>query len=207
MATLFNLLAALFVVTFVGILIKPRGGTRGPILVLKVFAQLLLTAAECILFILLIISIIGTTFWIFYLTTDTGPDPDLSFSPDTVMLPTLAVLAITGASAAWAHRHLTRIWPALQPSEEETEMAEYVIQWSTIYLTVYQLLFQTLSDSARALADSEGIKVIIDTALNPNNINLIIMPLLFSVWMALAIEKLHKNFPTNSEELPTLTQP
>lgn len=189
------------VIFLAGVLLRPRQGTRGPRLILRVLGGLLLTAVECLTvfacgaFLFVIAGLIAVA-----TESQVNPFDTFTFSPSELMIPALAVLGMTGTLAAWIHRKLVIRFPRLNLTPEETDFSEYLIQWTTIYLTVYQLVFETVADAANELKNATGVQVVADVALKPENLNLTILPLLFSIWVAIAIEKLYQNYGLPGEK-------
>lgn len=66
-------------------------------------------------------------------------------------------------------------------------LCEYIIQWSLIYITIYQVIFDNLISSIKA----NGISSI-DIA-NPSDLAILILPSLISVWVSIILYKLKKN--------------
>ncbi|PRQ10805.1 hypothetical protein C1Y63_09690 [Corynebacterium sp. 13CS0277] len=201
MAFWINLAAILIVVICAGLLMRPHQGFAGPKLILRVLGGLVITALESALllgFITVAVLIVASV--VAYIRPEPFESELFRFSPAELMVPALAVLGLTGTTTAWIHRHLVTRFPRLLLTPEETDFAEYIIQWTTIYLTVYQLIFQTLSDAANDVKNATGVQVIVDVALQPDNLNLTILPLLFCIWVAIAIEKLYQTYGLPGEQ-------
>lgn len=174
-----------------GHVIRPERGRDGVWLIAKVMGSLALTAVECI--VTFVLFLVGTGALVYQITA-LAPSVDesaiytsFSVSTEHLMVPVLIVLCMTGISAAWAHRKLARRIPWLRRSAAHSQLEEYFIQWSTIYLSVYQLVFNELTHAADKVHEIDGIKVVFDGVLNPDNLNLTMLPLLFSVWVAIVM--------------------
>ncbi len=87
-------------------------------------------------------------------------------------------------------RPLLRRFPRLQLTEEEYEISEYFIQWITIYVVVYQLLFDALKSLGSLLPQLANWKEAFNVLLSPENVNAVIQPLLIASWIAIVLEKL-----------------
>lgn len=79
----------------------------------------------------------------------------------------------------------------LQLDVEEYEICEYYIQWVTIYVVVYQFLFDGISSIFKILPELNlDHAYMFSVILSPNNINLVIQPLLISTWILVVMEKI-----------------
>lgn len=79
----------------------------------------------------------------------------------------------------------------LQLDVEEYEICEYYIQWVTIYVVVYQFLFDGISSIFKILPELNlDHSYMFSVILSPNNINLVIQPLLISTWILIVMEKI-----------------
>lgn len=76
-------------------------------------------------------------------------------------------------------------------SEETFQVAEYVIQWMTLFLAIYQFFFNGLSDFIASESGNANASYMFTILLSPDNINLILQPVLFSTWVMVVIERLH----------------
>ena len=76
-------------------------------------------------------------------------------------------------------------------SEETFQVAEYVIQWMTLFLAIYQFFFNGLSDLITSESGNANASYMFTILLSPDNINLILQPVLFSTWVMVVIERLH----------------
>lgn len=89
-----------------------------------------------------------------------------------------------------AQRWVTRRFPRLTLSQEEFEISEYLIQWLTIYVVVYQMLFDSLKSLGALLPQITNWQASFEVLLSPSNINAVIQPLLIATWVAIVLEKL-----------------
>lgn len=67
-------------------------------------------------------------------------------------------------------------------------MMEYYIQWTLIYVTIYQAMFDDLFKSSKRLVaniSSRGMLV-------PEDLILVLFPALIATWVAIAIYKVHQ---------------
>lgn len=74
--------------------------------------------------------------------------------------------------------------------DDDYVINEYLIQWSTIYLAVYQFMFDGVKNVAEELVASSNTQEIFNIVLSPENINLAVQPLLICSWIALVMERL-----------------
>lgn len=77
-----------------------------------------------------------------------------------------------------------------QLSEDEYDIIEYFIQWLTIFLAVYQFMFDGLQSVVVFLDSAQTAQEFFNIVLSPRNINIVVQPLLISGWMTIGIEKL-----------------
>ncbi|WP_336249071.1 SA1002 family membrane protein [Stomatohabitans albus] len=75
---------------------------------------------------------------------------------------------------------------------EDIEIIEYFIQWSTIYLAVYQFMFDGINQVFSEVIGASTAKDMFQVILTPRNINLAMQPILISTWIAVVIEKLRQ---------------
>ncbi len=78
----------------------------------------------------------------------------------------------------------------LRLTQEEHEISEYFIQWMTIYVVVYQLLFDALKSIGNILPQITDWQDAFEVILSPQNINAVSQPLLIAMWIAIVLEKL-----------------
>lgn len=80
-------------------------------------------------------------------------------------------------------------FPILRLDIEEYEIFEYFIQWMTIYLVIYQFLFEGLKELTQALSDTKTVNNIFSVILFPDNINIVMQPLIIATWIVIVMEK------------------
>lgn len=81
-------------------------------------------------------------------------------------------------------------FPILRLDIEEYEIFEYFIQWMTIYLVIYQFLFEGLKELTQALSDTKTVNNIFSVILFPDNINIVMQPLIIATWIVIVMEKI-----------------
>lgn len=66
-------------------------------------------------------------------------------------------------------------------------LAEYIIQWGLIYITIYQVIFDHFisKDSLSSISQLE--------VSTPTDLMVLILPALISVWIAVILDKLNQN--------------
>lgn len=116
----------------------------------------------------------------------------------------LLILILCVAIAQYLFRQrIIRRFPRFALQDDDYDILEYLIQWMTIFLAVYQFMFDGLRDAFSFLEDSHTAREFFSIALSPQNINLVVQPLLISSWITVAMEKLHAR---NAEAHLTLEQ-
>lgn len=112
------------------------------------------------------------------------------FPTVTVMLLLLLVIFTVSLLQVLLRKLVLRILPQWRMSEEEYEISEYLIQWLTIYVVVYQMLFQSIRSLGDLLPEITDWQNSFQVLLSPENINAVIQPLLIATWIAIVLEKL-----------------
>ncbi|AZA13313.1 hypothetical protein ACFPVT_08580 [Corynebacterium choanae] len=108
-----------------------------------------------------------------------------------VVLLVIFLLITSAAILQFLLREQLHRWHMLfRFSDDDYALSEYLIQWSTIFLAVYQVVFQGLSEAASELLHVESSQQVLAAVLNPNNMNLTVQPLLMCSWISLVMEKL-----------------
>lgn len=125
--------------------------------------------------------------------TSTGEVKESGFKFSTVKLLIflLVFILLVAIILVCIRRFLMKRIPKLRLNEEEYEISEYFIQWLTIYVVVYQMLFDTLKSLDKILPQMNNWKNAFEVILSPENINSVMQPLLIATWVAIVIEKLH----------------
>lgn len=84
---------------------------------------------------------------------------------------------------------LIRVKRKLQITDIQLTTIEYYIQWSLIYITVYQVVFAELRG-----ADELSLQKLSENVLDPASTIIIVLPVLMSVWVAIALVKLRARY-------------
>lgn len=102
----------------------------------------------------------------------------------SLFIVTLLVAVVNGIILYWFN-----VWMMMKFNVDNRvqTLCEYIIQWSLIYITIYQVIFDNLISSIK----SNGISSI-DIA-NPSDLAILILPSLISVWISIILYKLKKN--------------
>lgn len=75
-------------------------------------------------------------------------------------------------------------------SPDDVEIAEYLVQWSTILLAVYQFVFDNLREVINLGREADPTRELLELFFSPQHLNLALQPLLIAMWIAIVIEKL-----------------
>lgn len=106
----------------------------------------------------------------------------------------LLLLTCTIMGAALLNTHLRiflrKRFKFLQLEQDDFDIIEYFIQWMTIFLAVYQFIFTGLESAIQFIESAQSAERFFNILLNPQNINLVMQPILISSWMTIGIEKL-----------------
>lgn len=161
---------------YLGRLIYPRVGWHNFILI-KVLAQLCwLTITSFLLIILLLVGCLIVALLIEDLIPNSYAAPINKLATGQIMLIILA--------AAILHiklrRRLFQRFRWLHLSSQEAELIEYYIQWITIYVVVYQFAFDGVSNLVSHIPELYVGPQAFAVVLSPQNINLILRPLLIT---------------------------
>lgn len=169
-------------------------GQRGlsPTTFLKVLANFILMALTSAVFLLIVLFVILSVLSILDVTvSNVSQDELLSRLDGTEMLFFIFVIIFVAAILHFLFREsLMKRHLIFRFNDDEYVINEYLIQWSTIYLAVYQFMFDGVKDVARQVLASESSQEIFNIVLSPENINLAVQPLLICSWIALVMERL-----------------
>lgn len=113
------------------------------------------------------------------------------FRAGTFLLMTLTLMMAAALIQIYIHRFLSKHFTFLTVSSKTYQIAEYIIQWTTIFLAAYQFFFNGLSDFIASESGNANASYMFTILLSPDNINLILQPVLFSTWVMVVIERLH----------------
>lgn len=79
-------------------------------------------------------------------------------------------------------------WLWLSMNAEEYQIFEYFIQWTTIFCVVYQCFFDGFATLAQ-WSGATSAQEVFEIALSPDNLNLVLQPLLISSWILVVLER------------------
>lgn len=163
-----------------------------PTTFLKVLANFILMALTSAVFLLIVLFVILSVLSILDVTVSSvSQDELLSRLDGTEMLFFIFVIIFVAAILHFLFREsLMKRHLIFRFNDDEYVINEYLIQWSTIYLAVYQFMFDGVKDVAREVLASESSQEIFNIVLSPENINLAVQPLLICSWIALVMERL-----------------
>ena len=73
---------------------------------------------------------------------------------------------------------------------DDIEIAEYLVQWSTILLAIYQFVFENIRNVMNVAEDIDSTHELLEFIFSPEHLNLGLLPVLMTTWIAIVIEKL-----------------
>ncbi|AZA09049.1 SA1002 family membrane protein [Corynebacterium pseudopelargi] len=163
-----------------------------PTTFLKVLANFILMALTSGVFLLLVMFVILTTVALADTTIDNfSQEQMLDHINGTEMLFFIFVIIFVAAILHFLFRErLIKHGLVFRYRDDDYVINEYLIQWSTIYLAVYQFMFDGVKDVAKELVSSDSTQQIYNIVLSPENINLAVQPLLICSWITLVMERL-----------------
>ncbi len=112
---------------------------------------------------------------------------DSNFS--RLLLVIFCMIFISAIFLFLARRPLLRRFPLFQMTLDDYEICEYYIQWSTIFLAVYQFVFQGFTSLSQEIVGATNVAEKFSLVFTPTNINLIVQPLLIASWITVVLEK------------------
>ncbi|MFW0110854.1 SA1002 family membrane protein [Rothia sp. P5766] len=112
------------------------------------------------------------------------------FDGGNFLLGIAILILITAIVHFWVRAKFFERFPRHSPDMKEIEISEYFIQWLTIYLAVYQFIFDGLKNAFSFVDTPENTAAFFNIALTPQNINLVLQPLLIASWITLVISKI-----------------
>lgn len=141
--------------------------------------------------------------------TDRLPGADQA-DPAGFFLFIFITIFLAGIIQFYLRRFMTSRKLIWKLSPEDVEIAEYLVQWSTILLAVYQFVFDNLREVINLGSEADPTQELLELFFSPQHLNLALQPLLIAVWIAIVIEKLntrrhlhlaggHSAHPTNAE--------
>ena len=123
------------------------------------------------------------------------------FSSDNLLVYLFALMFLTAFVHYGLRRLLSHFFGLFTLEDDEISIFEYFIQWMTIYLVVFQIAFEGIASYAATAGDVDSAAALFDVALNPQNINLAMQPLLISSWILVVLERFaNQNRPKRAEE-------
>ena len=113
------------------------------------------------------------------------------FRAGTFLLMTLTLMMAAALIQIYIHRFLSKHFTFLTVSSKTYQIAEYIIQWTTIFLAAYQFFFNGLRDLVTSIWSQNEASYMFRIVLSPDNVNLILQPVLFSTWIMVVVESLY----------------
>ena len=116
--------------------------------------------------------------------------PEGKLAGDTLLLYLFVLIFLTAFVHYGLRRLLRSVFRVFELEDDEISIFEYFVQWLTIYLVVYQCIFEGLGSLLTwAAPGAEGIGDVFEIMLRPENINLVVQPLLISSWILVVLER------------------
>lgn len=122
------------------------------------------------------------------------------FRAGTFLLMALSLMMAAALIQIYLHRAVSKRFPSLRVSAKTYQIAEYIIQWTTIFLAVYQFFFNGLRELVTSIWSQTEASYMFKIVLAPENINLILQPVLFSTWIMVVVESLNARRQANMEK-------
>ena len=113
---------------------------------------------------------------------------DGRLSAGTLMLAIFLLVFLSAIVQYELRRVLAKRLGWMRMGADEYQIFEYLIQWLTIFCVVYQCFFEGFATVAR-FGHPEGLQEFFSVALTPDNINLVLQPLLVSSWITVVLER------------------
>ena len=113
------------------------------------------------------------------------------FRAGTFLLMTLTLMMAAALIQIYIHRFLSKHFTFLTVSSKTYQIAEYIIQWTTIFLAAYQFFFNGLRDLVTSIWSQNEASYMFRIVLSPDHVNLILQPVLFSTWIMVVVESLY----------------
>ena len=113
------------------------------------------------------------------------------FRAGTFLLMTLTLMMAAALIQIYIHRFLSKHFTFLTVSSKTYQIAEYIIQWTTIFLAAYQFFFNGLRDLVTSIWSHNEASYMFRIVLSPDHVNLILQPVLFSTWIMVVVESLY----------------
>lgn len=108
-----------------------------------------------------------------------------------ILIIILVVILATALTHYMVRKKLLQKFSFLRLSDEEYIIFEYFIQWVTIYVVVYQFMFDGVVNLAKLIPEINASADAFSVILSPGNINMVLQPLLITTWILVVMEKLH----------------
>ncbi len=129
----------------------------------------------------------------FFMLIPESEEVDLNYRLPTVqiLIFILIFILITAILQFLIRKKLFKKYSFLKLDLEDYEICEYFVQWVTIYIVVYQFLFEGLSQLINLIPEfKKDYAQLFSVILSPQNINFVIQPLLIATWILVVMEKI-----------------
>lgn len=108
---------------------------------------------------------------------------------DTLFALVLFVALFNGIVLYWINRILIKKFSI---SNQVLTLCEYVIQWTLIYITIYQVIFDNLVSTIESM-NLKSLTIEHLNISNPSDLIILILPSLISVWISIILYKVKTN--------------
>ncbi|MGT2888412.1 hypothetical protein N1495_01505 [Streptococcus didelphis] len=115
--------------------------------------------------------------------------PILLTGVDSLFVLVLLIAVMNGFILYWLNR---LVIPKFKITDQVQTLCEYIIQWSLIYITVYQVMFDNLINSFKSFKLSSLETSHLNVA-DPVDLVLVVLPSLISVWIAIILYKVKRD--------------
>lgn len=136
---------------------------------------------------------LATITFTFFMLIPESEEVDLNYRLPTVqiLIFILIFILITAILQFLIRKKLFKKYNFLKLDLEDYEICEYFVQWVTIYIVVYQFLFEGLSQLINLIPEfKKDYAQLFSVILSPQNINFVIQPLLIATWILVVMEKI-----------------
>lgn len=190
MIALFGLFIIVGLLYVMGRLVYPSTTTHTTIFV-KIFLQFIaIIAASAVVMLAVSALLLTPIIFISSLLPETA-EPIGKLPTGQLLVILLIVILATAIAHYILRRRLLQKVPFLRLTNEEYVIFEYFIQWITIYVVVYQFMFNGVIAVVKLIPEVSISADAFAVLLSPDNINMALQPLLIATWILVVMEKLH----------------
>lgn len=129
------------------------------------------------------------SFWVIVLLITHTPMKVFFLSgPNSLFVLVLLIAVLNGIFLYWLNRVT---FPKTGINNSIQTFCEYIIQWGLIYITIYQVIFDNLSNVLHSIGEKVNLEKL--NLTNPSDLVLLVLPSLISVWMSIILYKVKEN--------------